>query len=91
MRILALVLMLSSFSAIAETINFGVKGMVCSMCAQGIKKKFKALGVDPEKVNVDLDKKTVSVENEKNIKLSDQVITDAIKDAGYEVVDIKRQ
>lgn len=91
MRVLALVLLLGSFSANAETIHFGVKGMVCSMCAQGIKKKFKALGVDPEKVRVDLDKKIVSVDNDKNIKLSDQVITDAIKDAGYEVVDLKRQ
>lgn len=91
MRIFILLGLLLSFSAMAETINFGVKGMVCSMCAQGIKKKFKALGVDPEKVKVDLDKKTVSVENDKNIKLSDQVITDVIKDAGYEVVDIKRQ
>lgn len=91
MRVLVLVLLLGSFSAMAETIHFGVKGMVCSMCAQGIKKKFKALGVDPEKVRVDLDKKMVSVDNDKNIKLSDQVITDAIKDAGYEVVDLKRQ
>jgi mercuric ion binding protein len=91
MRIFILLGILLSFSAMAETINFGVKGMVCSMCAQGIKKKFKALGVDPEKVQVDLDKKLVSVDNDKNIKLTDQAITDAIKDAGYEVVDIKRQ
>jgi mercuric ion binding protein len=91
MRIIMLLSLFMSFSALAETINFGVKGMVCSMCAQGIKKKFKAMGIDPEKVKVDLDKKIVSVDNDKNIKLTDQTITDAIKDAGYEVVDIKRQ
>lgn len=91
MKMLALIMLMGSFSVLAETINFGVKGMVCSMCAQGIKKKFNAMGVDPEKVKVDLDKKTVIVENDKNIKITDKAITEAIKDAGYEVVDIKRQ
>jgi copper chaperone CopZ len=73
--------------ALAETVSFGVKGMVCSMCAQGIKKKFSAL--DIKDVSVDLDKKLVTYTSDK--VLSDSQITDLIKDAGYAVTDIKRK
>ncbi|MFP5458366.1 MAG: heavy-metal-associated domain-containing protein [Bacteriovoracia bacterium] len=89
MKLLILLGLLVSFSALAETITFGVKGMVCSMCAQGIKKKFSSLGID--KVDVDLDQKRVTVQNEKKVVLPDAKIEALIKDAGYEVVDIKRQ
>lgn len=84
--ILLLSLMLS-FSAFAETVSFGVKGMVCSMCAQGIKKKFSALDITD--VNVDLDKKRVTYTSEKNV--SDEKIKELIKDAGYVVTDITRK
>ncbi len=85
-----IVLMLSlwlSFSAFAETVSFGVKGMVCSMCAQGIKKKFSALEIT--NVNVDLDKKLVTYTSDKIV--SDDKIKEIIKDAGYVVTDITRK
>ena len=79
--------LLFALPALAETVSFGVKGMVCSMCAQGIKKKFSSL--DIKDVSVDLDKKLVTYTSDK--VLSDAQITDLIKDAGYAVTDIKRK
>jgi copper chaperone CopZ len=64
--------------------------MVCSFCAQGIKKTFSAQK-EVEKVAVDLDKKIVSITTKQGETVSDEGITQAITDAGFEVVEIKRQ
>lgn len=82
-------ILMAPLTAHAEQITIGVKGMVCSFCAQGIKKTFsrdKAV----EKVDVDLDKKLVFITTAKGQNLSDEVIKETIVDAGYEVTDIKR-
>ncbi|MES2525664.1 MAG: heavy metal-associated domain-containing protein [Bdellovibrionota bacterium] len=68
-----------------ETI-VNVKGMVCSMCAQGLEKKFTEAGV--EKIQVDLDQKQVRLEGK---ELSDQEIRKIITWAGYEAGDISRK
>ncbi len=88
MKTIVLLGMLSLSSlAFAETVSLGIKGMVCSMCAQGIKKKFTALGVS--EVQVDLDKKQVTLVGEKVPK--DDVIRKTIEEAGYALTDLKRQ
>jgi periplasmic mercuric ion binding protein len=79
--------LLIALPALAETVSFGVKGMVCSMCAQGIKKKFSALDITD--VSVDLDKKLVTYTSDK--VLSDAKINEIIQDAGYAITDIKRK
>ena len=81
-------LLVSSF-AYAEAITVGVNGMVCSMCAQGISKKFSALKV--EELKVDLDNKVVSFSTAEANKVSDEKIKELIKEAGYVVTDIKRK
>lgn len=81
------VLMLS-FSALAETVQVGVNGMVCSMCAQGIKKKFSEVKAI-EKIEVDLDKKLVTLSTKESV--DDATIRERIKEAGYDVTSIKRQ
>ena len=73
----------------AEEVTATVKGMVCSFCAQGIKKTF-GKNESVEKVDVDLDKKLVQLKVKEGHTLSDEVITKAIKDAGYDVVKIER-
>ena len=73
----------------AEKIEVKVKGMVCSFCAQGIKKKF-ASNDAVSKVEVNLDDKWVKLELAENKTLSDNQIKAAIKDAGYDVVSIDR-
>jgi len=74
---------------LAEQVKVDVNGMVCSLCAQGIKKKFTALGV--EKVEVDLDKKVVLLENKDKIALSNEKITELIKESGYATAAIERK
>lgn len=71
-----------AWSAEVETV--GVKGMVCSFCAQGITKKFKD---QPEvsDVQVSLEKKFMKITYKDGQKMSHEKITDLLKEAGYEV------
>ena len=76
----------------ADEISIKVNGMVCSLCARGIEKQLrrdKEVGV--EKVHVDLDSKVVQITLPDAAKLSDEKIRDAIRDAGYEVVEVERK
>jgi copper chaperone CopZ len=74
----------------ADEIAIAVKGMVCSFCAQGIKKTFlRKDGV--EQVDVDLDKKLVTIKTKEGATLSDSDVKESIVDAGYEVVSIDRK
>ncbi|UYL08276.1 cation transporter [Bdellovibrio sp. SKB1291214] len=82
--ILTIALIMSSVAFAAETETVGVKGMVCSFCAQGITKKFKE---QPEVSNVEvsLEKKYVKLTYNDGKKLSHEKIETLLKDAGYEV------
>ncbi|HEY8363332.1 MAG TPA: copper ion binding protein [Tissierellaceae bacterium] len=62
-----------------------VEGMSCSHCEMAVKKAVGALaGV--KSVEVDLKTKKVEVEGE---NLNDNLIKEAIEEAGYDVVEIK--
>ncbi|WP_413561374.1 heavy-metal-associated domain-containing protein [Bdellovibrio sp. HCB209] len=83
--LLTVVLFISQIAlAAAETETVGVKGMVCSFCAQGITKKFQD---QPEidKVDVSLENKYVKLTYKEGKKLSHEKIETLLKDAGYEV------
>jgi mercuric ion binding protein len=81
---------LVSRAAYADQITVGVKGMVCSFCAQGIKKTFlRKDGV--ESVDVDLDKKIVTITTKQGANLTDSDVKESIVDAGYEVLSIDRK
>lgn len=87
---IATVISLHISFAYAEQVTVTVKGMVCSFCAQGIKKTFmRKDGV--EKVDVDLDKKLVTITTAQGVSLKDSDLTESIVDAGYEVVTIERK
>jgi copper chaperone CopZ len=74
----------------ADQITIAVKGMVCSFCAQGIKKTFtRKDGV--ESVDVDLDKKIVTIKTKQGANLTDAEVKESIVDAGYEVLSIDRK
>ncbi|MBN8550648.1 MAG: heavy-metal-associated domain-containing protein [Deltaproteobacteria bacterium] len=73
----------------AEEITVTVKGMVCSFCAQGIKKTF-GKNADVADVEVDLEHKRVSLKVRQGATLSDESITTTINDAGYDVLKIER-
>lgn len=78
-----------SVAEAAEKVEIKVKGMVCSFCAQGIKKKLSS-NESISKVEVNLDDKWVKFEISDNKTVSDEQLTSAIKDAGYDVVSINR-
>lgn len=73
----------------ADEVKVTVDGMVCSFCAQGIKRAFsEVLSVDT--VDINLDQKLVTLVTKKDHQLKDEEITSLIKDSGYEVVKIER-
>jgi copper chaperone CopZ len=79
-----------SGAAYADTINATVNGLVCSFCATGIEKTFKAQAA-VESVKVDLDHQLVSVKTKPDQNLDDATVTKLLTDSGYTVTDIKRQ
>ncbi|PYK28830.1 MAG: heavy metal transporter [Verrucomicrobia bacterium] len=72
----------------ADTIKATVNGMVCSFCATGIEKTFKA---QPEikAVNVDLNHKLVTVTTKEGQTLDDKKLTQLLKNSGYSVASIQ--
>lgn len=77
-------------AAQAETIKASVNGLVCSFCATGIEKTFKA---EPavNQVHVDLDSKLVTIGIKDGQKMDDATVTKLITDAGYTVTGIARE
>lgn len=89
---IALILALSLLSptVFAKDISMKISGMVCSMCAQGIQKKFTAIP-DVKEVNVNLDSKIVSVITNGEADIADATLHELIKEAGYNVTSIERK
>jgi len=71
-------------------ITIDVNGLVCEFCAVTIDKKFSKMKDIVKNVEVDLEKKKVFLEFSDGKNLSDQKITDIIRDNGYNVVKINR-
>lgn len=78
-----------SAAACADTIKTTVNGMVCGFCATGIEKTFKA---QPEvkTVDVDLQKKLVTISTKEGQTIEDAKLRKLITNAGYSVVRIDR-
>ena len=87
---LSTAIVMLSGAAYAETIKATVNGLVCSFCATGIEKTFKAQPA-VDSVKVDLDSKLVTISTKPDQKLNDATVTKLITDAGYTVTDITRE
>ncbi len=87
--IICLVLLTLSSSIWAGNISVNVKGMSCQMCVKKIKHEFVKLG-KTESVEVDVEKGLATLSEKKDVKLTDDEIKQLIKNAGYEVTEIKR-
>lgn len=75
--------------AFAGTIHAGIDGLVCAFCASGIQKSFmKQQGVSA--VEVDMDKKLVTVTTAAGATLSDAQIKQVVTDAGFNLTTIHR-
>lgn len=90
MRVLFLILFFLSANAFAGEIHIKVQGMVCSMCAQGITKKFSAFK-EVKSIDVNLDNKFVKVITHDGQDISDEKVSEIIKEAGYNVGSIERK
>lgn len=72
----------------AKTIKADINGMVCAFCAQGIEKKIRALP-QTKNVYVNLPQKFVAVEIKDGETLTQETITEVVKNAGYSVTKIE--
>ncbi len=90
MKKLLVILLLISANAFADEISVKVQGMVCSMCAQGIKKKFTEIK-EVKAIDVNLDQKVVSISTEEGKNIDDETIKRIITEAGYNVANIERK
>lgn len=89
-KLLAVVLMFGALNVMAGEVNVKVSGMVCSLCAQGIQKKFsKETAI--KTLNVNMDIKVVKIETHEGKDISDEAITKIITEAGYNVAAIERK
>ena len=87
--ITALALLLMSVSAMAETIEMKVNGLVCAFCAQGIEKTFRKNRVVTDVV-VSLEDRLVAVEVTPGNDIPDQELRKTLTDTGYDVKEISR-
>ena len=85
--LLSLALPLNSFAGV---VSIKVSGMVCSMCAQGIQKKFSSER-SIKTLKVDMEKKIVTIETHDGKNIGDETITKLITEAGYNVASIERK
>lgn len=85
--IIAIAFMALSQSALAS-MKVTVNGMVCSFCAQGIEKSISKMD-ETKVVFVDLKNKVVIVEAKEGKTLNEKLISQEIKDSGYDVVKIE--
>ena len=72
-----------------KTIDIFINGIVCSFCAQGIKKTFDA-HASIKHVDVNLETGSIQLTLKHFRKLTDIEITQVIEDAGYDVANIVR-
>jgi mercuric ion binding protein len=89
-KVVFMMLLVSSPFLMAKEIQVKVSGMVCSMCAQGIQKKFRALP-EVKEVKVDLDSKLALITTHGDKDVADGKIQELIKEAGYNVSGIERK
>lgn len=89
-KMLVLIFMVSSLSAFAGEVNVKVSGMVCSMCAQGIQKKFSN-ETSIKTLNVNMDEKLVTIHTHEGKDIADETIKKLITEAGYNVANITRK
>lgn len=66
-----------------------INGMVCSFCVLGIERKLRSLSAT-ESVSVDLQRHRVNVSLRPGGEISDQQLRQAIRDAGFDVRELKR-
>ncbi|HMO02395.1 MAG TPA: heavy-metal-associated domain-containing protein [Oligoflexia bacterium] len=75
-------------SALADTVEITVEGMVCASCAETLTTAFKKESAVKD-ITVEVEKKLVTL-GLKNNSLNDQKIKEIIEGEGYQVSNLKR-
>ena len=86
--IFSVILFSNPVLAATQTLKASVNGMVCAFCAQGIEKKIRALP-ETQDVYVNLKQRIVAVEIKNGKTLTNDILKELIKDAGYDVTAIE--
>ena len=77
-------------SAFAKEVQVTVNGMVCSLCAHGLNKKFlEHKGV--ESVDIRFEEKLVVLSLKEGAEIKDEEVKQVVEWAGYEVAAITRE
>ena len=87
--ITALMLLLLSAQAMADTIEMKVNGLVCAFCAQGIEKTLRKNPAVTD-VLVSLEDRLVAIAVKPGQDIPDQDLRQALTDSGYDVKSIER-
>ena len=87
---LATLLMGVAITSNAATIEMEVNGLVCAFCAQGIEKKLRTFPATSDVV-VSLEERLVAVSTKEGQDIPDDELRRALTDAGYTVVNIRRE
>lgn len=70
-------------------VEIEIKGMTCDHCVNAVTGELNALGA--QTVGIDLDPEGVSVARfDSDVPISDDQIANAVNNAGYDVVGVKR-
>lgn len=89
-KIFIVLMMLVALPSFASEVKVKVSGMVCSMCAQGIQKKFSG-EKSVKNLHVNMDEKLVTINTVDGQEITDERITKLITEAGYNVASIERK
>ena len=76
-------------TALADTIEMKVYGLVCAFCAQGIEKTLRR-NPATEDVVVSLENKLVAISTRPGADIPDAELRKALTDSGYDVKGIQR-
>ena len=89
-----LIVLVAIFLMVAEAnakdVRVTVNGMVCSLCAHGLNKKFLE-HESVEKVDIRFDEKLVVLSLKEGAKIEDDEVQQIVEWAGYEAVSIVRE
>jgi mercuric ion binding protein len=90
-RIISLLALAMTVAGVAQawTIEMKVNGLVCGFCAQGIEKTLRKNSATADVV-VSLENRLVAVATKDGQDIADDELTQALKDAGYDVKSITR-
>ena len=73
-----------------QILKISVNGLVCDFCARSIEKLFSKKE-SVESINVDLENILITIYLKKGKNINNTIVTQLIKDSGYDVTEINRE